>query len=77
MSDDDNPHVDFEELATRPMTRRGLLAAAGVGGLTAAAGGVRTAHAQARVSPSSVALIIGRLVILRCIPGSSASRWMP
>ena len=38
MSDDDTPQFDPEELGTRPMTRRGLLAAAGVGGLAAACG---------------------------------------
>jgi multiple sugar transport system substrate-binding protein len=52
MSDDDNPHVDFEELATRPMTRRGLLAAAGVGGLTAAAG-LGAARASAGLLPEA------------------------
>jgi multiple sugar transport system substrate-binding protein len=35
---DDNPQFDLEELATRQTTRRGLLAAAGAGGLAAAYG---------------------------------------
>jgi multiple sugar transport system substrate-binding protein len=38
MSDDDTLQFDPTELGTRPMTRRGLLVAAGVGGLSAAFG---------------------------------------
>ena len=38
MSDDDTQQFDPTELGARPMTRRGLLAAAGVGGLSAAFG---------------------------------------
>jgi multiple sugar transport system substrate-binding protein len=63
MSDDDNPHVDFEELATRPMTRRGLLAAAGVGGLTAVTG-LGAARASAGRLPASYRRTLAETVTL-------------
>jgi multiple sugar transport system substrate-binding protein len=63
MSDDDNPHVDFEELATRPMTRRGLLAAAGVGGLTAVTG-LGAARASAGRLPAAYRRTLAETVTL-------------
>jgi multiple sugar transport system substrate-binding protein len=51
MSDDDQPlQFDPEELAGRQLTRRGLLAAAGAGGLAAMYGGLGAGRASASLS---------------------------
>jgi multiple sugar transport system substrate-binding protein len=53
MPDDDTQQFDPTELGTRPMTRRGLLAAAGVGGLSAMAG-LGAARASAGRLPAAL-----------------------
>jgi multiple sugar transport system substrate-binding protein len=62
MSDDDTQQFDLSELGDRPMTRRGLLAAAGVGGL-AAMYGVGAARAGAAL-PAALRETLGGTVTL-------------
>jgi multiple sugar transport system substrate-binding protein len=71
MSDDNPLHFDLEELAARQTTRRGLLAAAGAGGL-AAVYGLTAARARGAVPASWLSELSGTVTF-----GSNASDPVP